>query len=119
AAFGVDRQVTAFRQGVAPQLAADRRGRPAHPGPEPANPEPPPPHAPEPFSRGAGEPFPLLQAQMRPARHRPSRISVPGQSVTTTPRDVAPHAGLRLGVRLPTVGTVQPGSPLARPLEDA
>src|SRR3954451_15997555 len=72
AALGVHRQVAAPRQRVAPQLAADRRGRPAErPGDRPQA---------EPLGLQRGQPLPFLQLQMRSARHRPipDRRSRPG-----------------------------------------
>ena len=63
AAFRVDRQVAAFGQRVAAQLAADRRGCPAEPGRDR-------PQA-EPLGLQRGQPLPLLQRQMCPVRHRP------------------------------------------------
>src|SRR4051812_5423689 len=63
AALGVHRQVAAFGQGVAPQLAADGRGRPAErPRDRPQA---------QPLGLERGQPLPFLQLQMRPARHRP------------------------------------------------
>src|SRR5688500_6777276 len=62
AAFSVDRQVAAPGQGVAPQLAADGRGRPAE---LPRN----LPQA-QALDLRRGQPLPLFQPQMRPARHR-------------------------------------------------
>src|SRR3954467_7672598 len=87
AALGVHRQVAAFRQRGAPQLAAGGRRRPAErprdrPQAQPLGPE-------------RGQPLALLQPQMRSARHRPIPIAVHGQGLTTRPRDVALHAGLR------------------------
>src|SRR3712207_1035770 len=87
AAFSVDRQIAALGQRIAPQLAADGRGRPAElPCDRPQA---------QPLGLQHSQPLSFLQTKMRSARHRPSRISVAGQSVTTTPRDVALHAGLR------------------------
>jgi hypothetical protein len=63
AAFRVHRQVAALGQRVAPQLAADRRGRPAEPGRDPAQAQP--------LALERGQPLSLLQPKMRPARHRP------------------------------------------------
>ena len=63
AALGVHRQVAALGQRVAPQLAADRRGRPAErPRDRPQA---------QPLGLERGQPLPFLQLQMRPARHRP------------------------------------------------
>jgi hypothetical protein len=62
AALGMHRQVAALGQRVAPQLAADGRGRPAELGRDR-------PQA-EPLGLQRGQPVPLLQAQMRPACHR-------------------------------------------------
>src|SRR5215211_3157910 len=62
AALGVDRQIATLGQQIAPQLAADGRGRPAE------LPRDRPQAHPLAFERG--QPLPLLQPQMRPARHR-------------------------------------------------
>src|SRR4051794_12645165 len=63
AALGVHRQVAAPGQRVPPQFAADGRGRPAElPRDRPQA---------EPLGLQRGQPLPLLQLQMRPARHRP------------------------------------------------
>src|SRR3954451_1907962 len=63
AALGMHRQGAAPPQGGAPQLAADRRGRPAE---RPRD----PPQA-QPLGLERGQPLPLLQRQMPPARYRP------------------------------------------------
>src|SRR5215207_5370518 len=62
AALGVDRQIATLGQRIAPQLAADGRCRPAEL----------PRHRPQaqPLAFERGQPLPLLQPQMRPARHR-------------------------------------------------
>src|SRR5690349_642520 len=61
AALGVHRQVAALGQRVAPQLAADRRGRPTE---RPRD----SPQA-QPLGPQGRQPFPFRQLQMRPVRH--------------------------------------------------
>jgi hypothetical protein len=63
ASLGVDRQVAALGQRVAPQLTADGRGRPAELSRDR-------PQA-QPLGLQHGQPLSFLQTKMRPARHRP------------------------------------------------